>query len=192
MEIQPLLQPIMEGDEAAFRQLYHLVHPHIYRTAYFLAANEGDVNDIVSEVYMALFQAISSYQAQRPFRSWLNGIIVRQASNWKRKLWRAMRLKARGQQLWIGDPSPAPEEGLFATEEQREMLQHVNRLSAKLREVIVLRYYQDCSYEEIASALGLPLGTVKSRHHAAISKLRQALGEAWAVDREGGKQHVHT
>ena len=77
-----------------------------------------------------------------------------------------------------------PEEQVFEIEGQYEMLAHVDRLSLKLREVIVLRYYQDCSYEEIAASLNIPVGTAKSRHHLAIQRLREIIDDIH-LDREG-------
>jgi len=176
---------MLQGNSEAFHEVYSRINDHIYRTVYFLISNKGEVEDIVSEVYLALFQALPSYDFNKPFRSWLNGLILRQTSNWKRKLWRKVRIIARSQVMQPHQSPPKqPEEQVFEIEGQYEMLAHVDKLSLKLREVIVLRYYQDCSYEEIAASLNIPVGTAKSRHHLAIQRLRENIHD-FHLDREG-------
>ncbi|GGG01742.1 RNA polymerase sigma factor [Paenibacillus aceti] len=173
-ELQPWLRLMVQGNTAAFHEIYSRINDHIYRTVYFLMPHKVEVEDVVSEVYIALFQALPSYDFDKPFRTWLNGIIIRQTSNWKRKLWRIVRSNAKNQQLMPPhQPPKQPEEHVFDIEGQYEMLAYVDRLPTKLRQVIVLRYYQDCSYEEIAASLDIPVGTAKSRHHLAIRRLRE-------------------
>ncbi|WP_246070533.1 sigma-70 family RNA polymerase sigma factor [Paenibacillus kobensis] len=193
-ELHPWLRRMMDGDPAAFREVYAATQPFVYRTVYYLSGNKDDVSDIVSEVYIALIQSLPSYRFEQSFRSWLNGITVRQVSNWRRKLWRIMRLNQRNRLLTVDMPASLPGERLFEAERDSELLQQVECLPAKLREVIVLRYYQECSYEEIAEALNVPEGTVKSRLHSAIAKLRSQIkiGEHSAIGLEGGAEHVHS
>lgn len=194
IEIHPWLERMTEGDEGAFREVYARIHLHVYRTVSFMAGNKDDVGDIVNEVYIALFQALPSYRLDQPFRPWLNGIIARQTSHWKRRLWRRMRLVDRSRSLSIEPPRVEPGDELYEAERNSELLQHVGRLSLKLRQIIVLRYYQDHTYEEIADVLGIPVGTVKSRHHAAIAKLRRFIEQypASTSTYEEVSHHVHS
>ncbi|MNH35028.1 ECF RNA polymerase sigma factor SigW [compost metagenome] len=101
-----------------------------------------------------------------------------------------MKLTIKNQLLFSAEPQPRllPEEGLFREESQQEILAFVDRLSNKLREVIVLRYYHESSFEEIATLLRIPVGTVKSRHHAAIRKLRHLVDNS--VFERGSSVHV--
>jgi RNA polymerase sigma-70 factor (ECF subfamily) len=172
-EVHPWLQLMTHGNSAAFHEVYSLINDDVYRTVYFLTRNKEEVEDIVNEVYIALFQALPAYDFNKPFRAWLNGLIIRQTNNWKRKLWRKMRVNTRIRTVFSLQSPKQPEEQVFEKESQYEMLTHVDQLSLKLREVIVLRYYQDCSYEEISASLNIPVGTVKSRHHLAIRRLRE-------------------
>lgn len=178
-ELNHWLQRLREDGSEAFHEVYIRINPHIYRTVYFLTRNKNEVDDIVSEVYMALFQALPGYDGGKPFRAWLNGLIVRQTSNWKRRMWRKMRLRLRLASRWTMETPDGeqPDERAFRAEDRDEMLAMVDKLSMKLKEVVVLRYYQECSFEEIASILDIPVGTVKSRHHAAIRRLRGMTGD---------------
>jgi len=199
IEVQPWLERMMEGDAGAFREVYARIHPHVYRTVSFMAGSKDDIGDIVNEVYIALFQALPTYKPEQPFRPWLNGIIARQTSNWRRRLWRRMRLADRTRTMFVEPPQADPGDGLFEAEQSDVLLRHVGRLSLKLRQIIVLRYYQDHSYEEIADVLDIPVGTVKSRHHAAITKLRRLMEQESATSTtasssigEGAGHHVHS
>ncbi|MFF2480984.1 sigma-70 family RNA polymerase sigma factor [Paenibacillus sp. NPDC058071] len=184
------LRRMLEGDTNAFHEVYVRIHLHVYRTVYFLMQNKNEAEDVVNEVYAALFQALPGYDFSKPFKSWLNGIILRQTSSWKRRVWRKMKLSFKVERLMpFESPVHAlPEDGVFRQESRYEMLELIDRLSMKLREVIVLRYYHESSFEEIASVLQIPVGTVKSRHHAAIHKLRGLL-EAAKTER-GTSVHV--
>ncbi|WP_419875221.1 sigma-70 family RNA polymerase sigma factor [Candidatus Pristimantibacillus sp. PTI5] len=171
-DINPLLTPVINKDIDAFREFYERTADHVYRTVYYLVNNKNEVNDIVSDIYIALLAALPYYDRNKPFRAWLNGLIINQVNNWSRKGWRRLRIFNRNKQLHVSQPWKRPDELAIEAEEKDNVLELVNSLSLKLREVIVLRYYQDCSFDEIASTLQIPLGTAKSRHHEALKKLR--------------------
>ncbi|MNE81958.1 ECF RNA polymerase sigma factor SigW [compost metagenome] len=121
---------------------------------------------------MALLHSLMTYDTRKTFRPWLNGLIINQVNNWRRKGWRRLRLFIRHNQLFVQPTTKGPDILALESEEKNTLLQQVSRLSSKLRVVIVLRYYQDCTLEEIADTLKIPLGTVKSRHHEALRRLR--------------------
>ncbi|OXS60438.1 hypothetical protein B1A99_08420 [Cohnella sp. CIP 111063] len=178
-EYQPWLERMIQGDSDAFRRIYELTKDDVYRLLVFLLNDREDAGDVLSEVYLNLYRSLPSYRPEQPFRKWLNGIAVRQASSWKRKLWRRMRLFERVSATSTDGPQgrlPA-EERAIAREESRELLALVDRLPYKLKEVVVLRHYREYSLEEVAETLDIPVGTVKSRHHSAIGKLRQWIGQ---------------
>lgn len=172
-ELHSWLKKLDTGDKQAFLIIYRQLNEQIYQTVYFLCTNKHDVDDIVSEVYMELFKSLGRYDYRSPFQAWLHGLIVRQVSNWSRKVWRKFRLFQRYKLLELEPATIQLEEQLLKNESNEELSSLVEHLSFKLKTVIVLRYYHDYSYEEIASILDIPLGTVKSRHHQAIQKLRQ-------------------
>ncbi|XEC94730.1 sigma-70 family RNA polymerase sigma factor [Paenibacillus tarimensis] len=175
-DIHPWLRRMIQGDSDAFTQIYRMTRDHVYRTVRFLIGHKEDAADVVSEIYIQLYRSLPAYNFEQPFRFWLNGLIIRQSNNWKRKLWRSLRLFDRSK-LAVETPAPnLSEERYVANEQRNELLDLVNQLPYRLREVIVLRHYQECSFEEIASTLNIPIGTVKSRHHNAIRKLRQLSG----------------
>lgn len=173
----PYIHAILEGDEQAFRFVYEETKYDVYRTVRYLTNRQEDVGDIVNEIYLELIRSLPRYDDRKPFMSWLNGIVVRQTRSWNRKLWRSFRIAEKEKQLATPQQvleQETPEQRVTADEQSQELSRMLLQLSYKLRVVIVLRYYQERTFPEIAEALGIPVGTVKSRHDLAIRKLRAA------------------
>lgn len=188
-ELQLWIRKMIKGDQQAFQIIYEHTRDHVYRTVTFLVSNQQDVSDIVSEVYIELFKSLPNYDYNQSFRSWLNGLIIRQVSHWKRKEWRKLRLFERRKLLELEVPNQKYEDKLVRDENDQELTSCVKRLPYKLRVVIILRYYQDHSMEEIATLLNIPVGTVKSRHHNALKKLRKTAEHPF--NSEEGSVNVH-
>jgi len=173
-ELEDSIRETIRGDIKAFQTLYELTIRHVFRTVSFLVNRKEDVGDVINEVYLELFKSLPRFDFKRPFNSWLNGVITRQTSNWNRNNWRRSRLNERTKLLEIQNiQEPDSEEIHLLNEQCDELMTAVQQLSYKHRVVIVLRYYQECSFEEISEILDIPLGTVKSRHHVALEKLRK-------------------
>ncbi|WP_018757705.1 sigma-70 family RNA polymerase sigma factor [Paenibacillus terrigena] len=188
-DLRPWLIRMSQGDEEALQVVFEATRAHTYRMVYFLAANKQDTDDMVSEVYLELIRCMSNYNREQPFMPWFNGLIVRQVRNWKRRIRRSLRLMERvkiSDQLAV---SPYKADPLDVVHDGLELLPVVNHLSHKLREVIVLRYYQDYTLEAIAQLLNIPLGTVKSRHRLALAKLRKHVSHT--IEERGESTYVH-
>ncbi|MEF3304842.1 sigma-70 family RNA polymerase sigma factor [Paenibacillus sp. GYB003] len=170
--INELLQRIRDGDPDSFARLYEATRDQVYRTVYFLLKQKQDAADVVSEIYMELLRCLPSYNDGQPFRSWLNGLTVRQVHSWNRKQWRLFRLFERRRSMSLEEAHEDAADEVVRDERAEELWASIENLPFKLKTVIVLRYYQDCSLEEIAGILNIPTGTVKSRHHLALKKLR--------------------
>lgn len=172
-ELQLCIQKMETGDKEAFRRWYREYKDYIYRTVYLLVNHRDDTDDVVSEIYIAVFRSLHQYDPSKPFIKWLNGIIVTQTSNWNRKLWRKFRLYTKTQaQLPQLNIAAGTEQQIVQQETDIELMQIIGQLPFKLKSVLILRYYQDYSFQEVSDVLGIPLGTAKSRHHQAIAKLR--------------------
>ncbi|GBG07252.1 RNA polymerase [Paenibacillus agaridevorans] len=179
----PWLIRMSRGDEEAFRTVYEATRNHAYRLIHYLSPRKEDVGDIMSEVYIELMRSADKYRSEQPFTAWFNGLIVRQVRNWKRKSWRIFRIAEKLQTLAGQSWDGRAEARLSAVGDRMELEPLLGILSHKAREILVLRYYQDCSLEEIAELLDIPLGTVKSRHHHALKQLRRRFEEI-----QGGKE----
>jgi len=173
LDLTPWLIRMSHGDEQAFQVVYESTRDHAYRLISYLAPSKEDIGDIMSEVYFELFRSLNKYDPEQNFTSWFSGLIVRQVRNWKRKEWRLFRITEKLKQSITKSSDPATELRLTVLSDRLDLLPILQTLPLKFKEVIVLRYYQDCSLEEIAELLKIPLGTVKSRHHHALKHLRR-------------------
>lgn len=173
VNVHELLKRMADGDERAFTELYAETRDDVYRMAAFLIPDPHDAVEVANEVYVQLWKTYHTYDGSRSFRFWLHGMVVNLASSHRRKLWRNFRLFEKQKQSLMSTVRPT-HEALIQLETQDELYEQIMKLSKKLRTVLVLRYYHDYSFEEMAALLGVPVGTVKSRHHAAVEKLRKA------------------
>jgi len=171
-DLQPWLIRMSQGDETAFRIVYEGTRDQAYRLICYLAPDKEDAADLMSEVYIALLNGIGGYNADLPFRSWFNGLIVRQVRNWRRRSWRRFRILEKAKAVLGAATDRSMENHAETLGDREELIPALRALSHKLREVIVLRYYQEYSLEEISQLLRIPVGTVKSRHHHALRQLR--------------------
>ncbi len=176
MESNAEVFKVLAGDQEAFSELYNETIHSIYRMLYFLTDSKEDLDDIVQEVYVELYRSLPRFDPSRSLRAWLYGIAIRQHQSYRRKKWRQARKDNKEKQLQAApvelDFSGAVIERLSADDAIRE----IEGLSYKLKQVVILRYLNDLSQEEIAEIAGIPLGTVKSRLNLALRKLRTTIG----------------
>jgi RNA polymerase sigma-70 factor (ECF subfamily) len=163
------------GDEAAFTQLVETYHVAIYNLCYRMLGEAGEAEDAAQETFLRAYAQLHSYDPARPFKTWLFSIASHHCIDRLRRrrlTWLSLdeplpphpALQAQG---------PGPEE-LSVRREQSEALQAVlASLAPDDRTMIVMRYWYDLSYEEIAEATGATVSAVKSRLHRA----RGAIGE---------------
>ncbi|RXT07788.1 RNA polymerase sigma factor [Ammoniphilus sp. CFH 90114] len=162
------------------RELFERYKEDIYRTCYYMLQNQQDAEDVCQEVFI---QAIKhDYQRIEKLKPWLLSMTMNACRNALKKrnrlaLWNWTK-------TWI---QPNQSETNVLQSEVRSELSHVlQELPEKIRSIVILRYYHDMKHEEIAEALGIPVGTVKSRCHKAHQTLQgkvkvQKLAEEWGI-----------
>src|SRR3972149_5650157 len=149
--------------------------PAVFRLAYLLLGDADDAEDVAQEAFIRAYRALERFDASRPLRPWLLRIASNLASNQRRSIGRYFGALQR---LGVYDPEggPPPADALGAPgptpEDAHSLWQAVRRLSAADQEIIYLRYFLDLSEAEAATALEVPPGTVKSRTHRALGRLR--------------------
>jgi RNA polymerase sigma-70 factor (ECF subfamily) len=165
-------------DHSAAPSLEHLFaryNPLVVRTAYLLLGDWMEAEDVAQEVWIQVGRQQDRYDPQRgAWSTWLHKITVNRCLNTRRRLarWITGALAAD-----IPAEQPPPLHSLIQDEEHRRIWRAVETLSRKLRPVVVLRYFHNLSYEQIADVLECPIGTVRSRLHAANAQLRARLGD---------------
>lgn len=134
--------------------------------------------DLTQEAFLRALRAIGQYRYPRPFKPWLYAIATNLArDHYKRAETRYTAHAALDDSATdMADPdTPLPEEALLAGSEARHVAAMVKMLPDHQREALVLRYYQNLSLHEIAGALDVPLGTVKSRLSLGLRRLREMM-----------------
>lgn len=178
-----------EGRPEDFDELVRRYQRELFR---YLARYLGDsalADDVFQNTFLQVHLKKELYEDGRPARPWLYAIATHQAVDALRKLGRhptiSLDQNAGSPQDDVGSlvnllesDVPGPLAELQGEERKAWIRESVSRLPEILRETLIMAYYQDLKYREIAEALGIPVGTVKSRLHAAISKLQEMARQA--------------
>jgi len=167
------------GDLDAFRQLVERYRNDLLRFLYRLTGSTQAAEDVFQETFLQVHNSSASFDTTRRFKPWLFTIAANKGRDYLRKRGRrpASELDARvgrdGEGAAFVDllevDVPPPDAGLEREEREALVQQAVQRLSPTLREILLLAYFQRLSYAQIADDLEIPLGTVKSRLHAAVA-----------------------
>lgn len=165
---QEMVRKALQGNEKAFSFLFLKYRDAIYYMLLKIVKNKHDAEDLTFEAFGKAFSNLHVYSTEFAFSTWLYRIATNNCIDFLRKqkgihfsIDQTMEQEPEMNNLRLKSNVPNPEEDMII--KQREMLLHtfVDQLKPNYRELIVLRYFNEYSYEEIAKTLALPLGTVK-------------------------------
>lgn len=185
---EELMQRLRQGQTEVFGTLIRRYERELFGYLRRYLGDESLAEDVFQNTFLQVHLKCKQYEPGRPVRPWLYTIATHQAID-------AMRRNQRHQTLRLEEPNATQADGeavellnlvecreggpveIVAAGERREQIRAtVEALPDLLRQVLILAYYQGMKYREIAEVLEIPVGTVKSRLHAALSKLQ----ESWA------------
>ena len=167
---QTLILRSQLGDEAAFRELLTLHGPRLWSfTQWMMQSAPGDVADLTQEIWVAIFRALPGLNDLTKFRPWAYRIARDRIYREYRR--RKLPVASLPEGELVELPQEAAEESPAIVEELQECLALI---SPEHREALVLRFYEEMSYEEIAGVTGASVGTVRSRIHYGKLSLRTA------------------
>ena len=193
MSVEPellLVQQALAGDQQAFGELVKMHQNAVYNLSYRMLGERGEAEDAAQETFMRAYSHLDRYDTARPFRTWLLSI----ASNHCIDRLRKRRL------IWLSieeplPPHPAlssdeaePEDAVITNERTALIQRMLKDLSPEYRAAVVLRYWYDLSYTEIAEMLNTTESAVKSR----LFRARQALAEKMMATQEGAALRLAT
>jgi RNA polymerase sigma factor (sigma-70 family) len=178
-----LVRRAQAGDADAYGELVTLHQAAAFRVAYVLLGTVADAEDAAQEGFVRAYLALGRFRAGEPFRPWLLQVVGNEARNRRRARGRreglAERAIAAVRGASGGMPStPAPELEALAAETQAEVRTALATLDDGERLVVTCRYLLGLSEAETAAALGIPAGTVKSRLHRGLRRMRDRLEPA--------------
>lgn len=182
------LERLKSGDVIAFNRLVEERHGDICALLFRLTEDPEEARDLTQETFLQAFRNIAGFRGEADLRTWLYRIAVNQARNrwrwWKRR----RRDRTVSLDAPVGDEGNAPlsagltdegarnpEQQALARERERALRAALSTLSRPYREAIVLRDIEGLSYEEVAQALDINIGTVKSRLSRGRDELRRRL-----------------
>lgn len=186
------------GDSQAFDELMRALRQRAFLTARSWVGSSEDALELSQEAFLKTYRARDTYRDGEPFLPWFHRILRNTCFSFLRqsKRLRQASLSSRSEEDeadWeIEGEEPAPETGVAGEEEKHAFWKGFARLSARDREILALRHFQELSYSEIARTLAIPEGTVMSRLFHARARLRTALAplfpeEAAALGNEPSK-----
>lgn len=172
-----LVAQAKNGDTEAFQTLIHEEKERLYKIAYVYMKNEDDALEVFQEtVYIAL-KSISSLKNKHYFSTWLTRILINQAIDALRK---KKKVVAMSHDVLENYTDPATIE----QDEQLDLLEAMNEIEEKYKTVLLLRFYEDYTIEQIALFLNCPEGTVKTNIRRGLERLRKNLRGAYFNDRQ--------
>jgi RNA polymerase sigma-70 factor (ECF subfamily) len=152
------------GDEGAFSQLVEAYQRPVFNLCYRMLGDAVEAEDAAQETFIRAYTRLASYDPNRKFSSWILAIASHYCIDRLRQ--RRMGLVAWDDlppNSWLSDTQPKPEEVVLDRETQRQVRELLNDLPPDYRAVVILRYWHELSYEEIAGALHTTVPTIKSR-----------------------------
>ncbi|NNM33703.1 MAG: sigma-70 family RNA polymerase sigma factor [Gemmatimonadetes bacterium] len=177
-----LAQRIAGGDERALAEVYDQHAGSIYALATAILREPADAEEVVAEVFQALWQNPDAYDAGRgSLGAYLTVMTRSRALDYRRGQQRRAQAAARAREaqpehpVALGEPPAGPEEHLAAQESRSVVGSALNQLPGAQRDAIALAYLEGLTHREIAERLSEPLGTVKTRIRDGMAKLRDML-----------------
>ena len=169
---EELMQDLQRGELRAFDALYERHSRALFNFILRLLRDESLAEDVFQETCMRVLKNAGRFDPRARFRTWLYTVAHNLSMDELRRRRRRMSIPAG--ELPRPTPEPDPHERLVEDESARRLL---GGLKPELRAVVVLRVLHGYSQEETARIVGAPVGTVKSRLHHALKRLRQMAGE---------------
>lgn len=169
------------ADAPSFEDYAASAWPSLYRYAYLLAGNHADAEDIAQQTLLKAYRSWSRVERSDSPTAYLRQILTNTYLSERRP-------KGRRLELLTDAPPESAHVAVGGPEERMALWPHVKSLPRRQRAVIVLRYYEDLSEQEIAEVLGCSRGNVKSTAHHALKSLRAALG-APGSDASDGREN---
>ncbi len=186
---QELLQEYQNGKAASFELLVRRHSGELYQFVLRFTGNSVTAEDVVQEAFLQVHNSAAAFDPTRRFKPWLFTIAANKARDHLRKVSRRHevsfeayvgREEEAGQRFidLLSGKDVLPDEDIILEEKRRLVRSLIEAMPTKFSEVLILAYYHRFAYKEIAEIIGIPLGTVKSRLHAAIVSFGERYREA--------------
>jgi RNA polymerase sigma-70 factor (ECF subfamily) len=173
---QELVHRAQRGELVAYDALVRAYETLAFRAAYLITRDEHEAADAAQDAFVRAYRALGTFRAGEPFRPWLMRIVTNQALNRVQALRRRTGMTERYIRV-MNEPNdpPEPQHAVEQQEQHQALLRAVARLKPEEQTLIALRYFLELPEGEVAQALNIPRGTVKSRLSRTLAKLREVI-----------------
>lgn len=185
-----IVRKAQQGDAAAYEALVRRYQTVAFRTAWLILGDVDDARDATQSGFLKAWLGIRRVDPARPFQPWLLTIVANEARNRRRsrRRWLARVLPEDRIEL-LAEPDPSPEQDVEQRDEAAAVLGHLGQMDETDRMTLWCRYVLDLGEQETAAVMGCAVGTVKSRTHRAMERLRSRLRETGMLaGMEGGER----
>ena len=166
-EDRELVDRVLEGDNTAFEYLFNRYRDAIHRLFVQRLGGANDADDLLQETFIKVYINIHRYSADYTFGQWVYTIARNTFIDFVRR--RQDDLSIDDRFYAPASSAPTPEESVINLQQRSQIEQYLDRLAP--RQLILMRFFEEYSYEEIAAKLALPLGTVKTQIHRAREQM---------------------
>ena len=164
-----LVELALEDDDTAFEYLFDRYRDAIRRLLVQRSGNASDADDLLQETFIKVYINLHKYSPEYTFGQWVYTIARNTFIDFVRRRQDDLSIDERF--TAPASSSPTPEERFINLKQRTQIEGYLERLSPRYRQLIVLRFFDELSYEEIAAKLSLPLGTVKTQIHRAREQM---------------------
>lgn len=179
------------GDADAFEQLVVAYRDQVFRLALRMCGSEADADEVAQEAFLSAWKALPNFRGESQFSTWLYQLTTHAAIVLMRREKRQIAA-ADITEVSAADPAPSPQQQAEQSEQREIVRDAILQLAPEQREVVVLRFMEELSYEEIGAVLKLPSGTVKSRLNRAKAQLKEILSKSGNLFGAGSVIHTET
>ena len=191
---ETLIAQALKGKKSAWLNLVERYEKSIYNYALRMVNNPADAMDLMQDIFIALFRNLQTFRGESPFKGWL----------FKIAHYRCLEFYRRKRPMQSIDDVPeqkdesigtCPERQLLSKQESSSLIKAMQLLPVKQKLVVEMKFFQQCTFAEIAQQLGVSTNTVKSQLYSALGKLKvklteQTNGQVARVKNEIGADHV--
>lgn len=180
--VKKRINQVLKGDQNAFGEIIEIYKDKVFQICFRMIGNRHEAEDIAQEAFIRAYVNINSFNINLKFSTWLYRIATNLCIDRIRKKKPDYYLDAEiagteGLTMYsqIDSKTPLPEDDIESLELQETIQREISKLPEKYRSVIILKYIEELSLNEISEILDLPLGTVKTRIHRGREALRKQL-----------------
>lgn len=173
-------------EKTALTELFKRYENYLYRICYTYSQNQQDALDLIQEIYIKIFNNIDKFNEDMPFHPWVRKLSVNICLNFRRTIKNNVISLNEGynEDSNVEDTIASDfnvESEIERIDVRKIIIENIKALPENYRLIIMLRYYEDLSYNEISELLSKPLGTVKTELYRAKAILKKQLENTWEV-----------